>query len=821
MGGGIMQLIAYGAQDIYLTGNPQITFFKVVYRRHTNFSMETIKQNISGQSFIGIDNVNNKATVTISRNGDLVTGVYVLAKQTDTTNSVGICADNLVEDVEIEIGGQRIDKHFKEWNQVWNELTTPISKSEGYKYMTSSFSNKLVTSKGTKQTMVHYPLNFWFCRNPGLALPLISLQHHEVQLKFTWGVGKYDTTNDQNLTRSNKDITGVHLGLKEQHTVEVWVDYIYLDTDERRRFSQVSHEYLIEQLQIQKEKDVSGESFKLNLEHPIKVLIWTTPKDYPLTDQKIKISINGHDRFYERYKEFFALEQPYKYHTSIPGYNIKETENPVLLTNSIFSKEYTFNTNQDTSNGTIISNSPTDITSIDRDNEFIINKTYANNTNTSSAYSDQDNTFLFTSNGNTDMDFKVGDVVRVNYYNISDIERSVNSAGGMNTALVQQDYGGGFGGSDRDPLDLRIEMIPIQEVDGTVGQTNTNLINGNWRTREYRRTTTAEVIVVAGEGAAGQKILYLTSESGVDIRANFKNSDDDEVHGDEAPPALQANERIKVTGDGIASNTTVDDVVLQGDAPNVNPGTYKVTLTNDIVTDLVHEAVLNFEFIQNTSDSELWDPEVANRIEGVQHDNLKRTHQDIVPAPSRPRPATYHTKVNTYDVANAVNDDPKDKSKHMELNSSFVKQLGIVGNYKDKSIENIVRNLTVLEVFKSKDTLISGKTIYEIRFNDNMGIIPGNINVSLRPTLNHKVSFEIIARVQNPVSRCSQLKKDIYVYSFCLEPEEHQPSGSCNFSRIDNARLLFSSPAYVSNIYAVNYNVLRIMSGMGGLAYSS
>ena len=109
-----MQLVAYGAQDIYLTGNPQITFFKVVYRRHTNFgSMETIKQNISGQSFIGVDNVNNKATVTISRNGDLVTGVYVLAKQRDANNTVGLCGDNLVEDVEIEIGGQRIDKHYK------------------------------------------------------------------------------------------------------------------------------------------------------------------------------------------------------------------------------------------------------------------------------------------------------------------------------------------------------------------------------------------------------------------------------------------------------------------------------------------------------------------------------------------------------------------------------------------------------------------------------------------------------------------------------------------------------------------------------------
>ena len=117
MGGGIMQLVAYGAQDIYLTGNPQITFFKVVYRRHTNFSMETINQNISGQSFIGIDNINNKATVTISRNGDLVTGVFITAKQTDANNTVGLCGDNIVEDVEIEIGGQRIDKHYKDKKQ--------------------------------------------------------------------------------------------------------------------------------------------------------------------------------------------------------------------------------------------------------------------------------------------------------------------------------------------------------------------------------------------------------------------------------------------------------------------------------------------------------------------------------------------------------------------------------------------------------------------------------------------------------------------------------------------------------------------------------
>ncbi len=122
MGGGLLQLIAYGAQDVYLTGNPQITFFKVVYRRHTNFSMECIKQNINGHSEIGITNVNNKGTVTISKTGDLLTSLYV---KCDQNVSQGIRGDHLIEDVEVEIGGQRIDKHYREWNQIWTELTIP------------------------------------------------------------------------------------------------------------------------------------------------------------------------------------------------------------------------------------------------------------------------------------------------------------------------------------------------------------------------------------------------------------------------------------------------------------------------------------------------------------------------------------------------------------------------------------------------------------------------------------------------------------------------------------------------------------------------
>ena len=324
MAGGLMQLVAYGAQDIYLTGNPQITFFKVVYRRHTNFSMECIRQSISGQSFIGTSSVNNKATVNISRNGDLVTGIYVTCDQSTVD---GICGDHLVEDVEIEIGGQRIDKHYREWNQIWSELTTPVSKSEGFKYMTGGFNNTLVSggsTYGTNQQSIQYPLNFWFCRNPGLALPLIALQYHEVQLKITWGIGYYDSSMNESLTRRNQT-------LSTAHQLEVWADYIYLDTDERRRFSQVSHEYLIEQLQIQKEKDVSNTTFKLNLEHPVKELIWTTPTDSPMTDQKIRLEINGHDRFSERDKEYFTLTQPFNHHTSIPGYNIKEKDKPEFI----------------------------------------------------------------------------------------------------------------------------------------------------------------------------------------------------------------------------------------------------------------------------------------------------------------------------------------------------------------------------------------------------------------------------------------------------------------------------------------------------------
>jgi hypothetical protein len=270
MGGGLMQLVAYGAQDIYLTGNPQITFFKVVYRRHTNFSMEAIQQTFNGTASAGGSTV----TSTISRNGDLVSNLWINATMTANTAQTAQTYTNwtnntghaLIQDCEIEIGGQRIDRHYSEWLDVWNELTDH-AESEWIglnKHAAKNAYLKSNTGTGCPATRLYIPLKFWFCRNPGLALPLIALQYHEVKVKVT-------TRNLAHLI--NTDGTG-DLVAATDPTFQLWADYIYLDTDERRRFAQVSHEYLIEQVQRETGSMTANLTQKLNFNHPVKELIW-------------------------------------------------------------------------------------------------------------------------------------------------------------------------------------------------------------------------------------------------------------------------------------------------------------------------------------------------------------------------------------------------------------------------------------------------------------------------------------------------------------------------------------------------------------------
>ena len=315
MGGGLMQLVAYGAQDIYLTGNPQITFFKVVYRRHTNFSMEAIEQTFNGAADFG-----KRVTCTVSRNGDLMHKVYL--QVTVPADPSGTYVKNLgqalIKFAEVEIGGQRIDKHYGDWMHIWNELSQEAGKKVGYNDMIGA-----ALAENSEETDLYIPLEFWFCRNPGLALPLIALQYHEVKINIEFSALS-ELTSTAGLSLS---------------AASLYVDYIYLDTDERRRFAQVSHEYLIEQVQFTGDESVSSVSnkIKLNFNHPCKELVWVVQRDasgvekFDYTDASglnpvliAKLQLNGHDRFSERMGRYFNLVQPYQHHTNVPktGINV-------------------------------------------------------------------------------------------------------------------------------------------------------------------------------------------------------------------------------------------------------------------------------------------------------------------------------------------------------------------------------------------------------------------------------------------------------------------------------------------------------------------
>ena len=334
MGGGIMQLTASGVQDNYITGSPQITFFKSVYRRHTNFAVETIQQIIDGD--LGTEDTNTNSTVKLSKTADLVNGIYIVCPQ----QTFGINASELINDVEIIIGGTLIDRQSNEWMKVWNELTVNNNNRDGYKYMTGGFNNSNKTVNN--QSMVIIPLNFWFCRHIGLSLPLISIQYHDIILKIEWGKNS-DINRD-----ASTSVTSL---------CEVWCDNIFLDSEERKRFGENEHEYLIEQVQVIDTVNQSPSSkFKLNsFNHPLKEIIWTEDDTIgdKISDEKINITINGIDRLSEQYKEYYTLKQPYIHHTNIPSYNIKEHEDPIFLETPISStiSKHRSNTVDLTTNG--------------------------------------------------------------------------------------------------------------------------------------------------------------------------------------------------------------------------------------------------------------------------------------------------------------------------------------------------------------------------------------------------------------------------------------------------------------------------------------
>jgi hypothetical protein len=331
MAGGLMQLVAYGAQDVYLTGNPKVTFFQAVYKRHTNFAMETIEQTVNGTAASS-----GRVSVTVARNGDLVGEMFVEVKPNTPIEDSAWVAHRVISDVELSIGGQRMDKHYQKWWAFYYNLWLDADKRISWGQMTSSPSGGY---------SVYLPLIFFFNRNPGLYLPLIALQYHEVRLDF--------------------DLSSEFEAITDKSTFKVWANYVYLDTEERRRFAQGAHEYLIEQVQHTGEFGVANNqttNVRLTYNHPVKQLVWgfqnsvatanvaqfnftsatltsdintqqaTCPlpfgtpilysagcdeeDDGPLST--FKLILNGQDRFKEQTGKYFNQVQPF-YHCNGPA----------------------------------------------------------------------------------------------------------------------------------------------------------------------------------------------------------------------------------------------------------------------------------------------------------------------------------------------------------------------------------------------------------------------------------------------------------------------------------------------------------------------
>ena len=438
------QLATYGTADIVLTGSPQITYFKLVYRRHTNFAMESLEN-----AFSGPVDFDRQATCQISRNGDLiykmwlqvtlpdlcsfditpaptintnegntvdattklrynattrgyyrnnsgvdgtqiayyntnngkyytesgftneiVTWPYMIARDTNYNNSTTWVIPSqrvrwcngvgyaLMKELEIEIGGNKIDKHYSDWWDIYSELTEKEEKRQGLWDMVGKYDvdtyNSTYSREQSRQRTYYIPLTFCFQRTPGLAIPLIALQYHNINVNV-WFRNYLDIIKT-NLLYASDSTTISSLTSKTGGRIpsfvdcKLYVDFLYLDAEERRRFSSIPHEYLIETLQFLGDQPIdtgtTNQKIQLTFSHPVKELIWTyTPLEnynvntysgnkifeYSMTDQQyaaedpvdsVKLLINGQDRFTTRPGAYFRLVQPYQHHTRVPSKKI-------------------------------------------------------------------------------------------------------------------------------------------------------------------------------------------------------------------------------------------------------------------------------------------------------------------------------------------------------------------------------------------------------------------------------------------------------------------------------------------------------------------
>jgi len=382
-GGGLLQLVANGKQDVFLTGNPQISFFKMVYRRYTNFAIES-----QPMYFDGTANFGQRISCLIPRRGDLLGRIYldvelpqVYTLDGSAVSYVNSIGNALIQEITFEVGEQEIDRQTGQWMYIWQQLTTPASQKDALDLMVGQVDNYQTPDiiPGAFQYNLHLyvPLMFYFCRNPGLYLPLLALQYHPIRINIT--IAPLNTLfYNPNAVTDAKCVNGNWVQPTNITSMMLWGDYVYLDVEERRRFVAKSHEYLIEQIQYTPLISVppfqSQVTIQTDFNHPIKEFIFVAQRDFmnqvnepfnysslainepldisalsigngcfsnngfnndshndgysmnylPTQNQRTDLissallQLDGYDRFQVRNADYFRLVQPFDHHTTTP-----------------------------------------------------------------------------------------------------------------------------------------------------------------------------------------------------------------------------------------------------------------------------------------------------------------------------------------------------------------------------------------------------------------------------------------------------------------------------------------------------------------------
>jgi len=350
-GGGLLQLVAQGKQDVFLTGNPQITWFKMVYRRYTNFAIESQQIYFDGDPDFG-----KRITALVPRRGDLlgpiileVTLPYVTMSDGSPGTYVNSIGHALIEEISLEIGEQEIDKQTGEWMELWTTVAMQPGQQDAFNNMIGRVAGLNLTPPSIPQggcavggynygaVKLYIPLQFWFTKNPGLYLPLLAMQYHPVRINLKLR-DLASLIVQANTSATCATVKPHPVSIVELHA---WGDYVFLDTEERRRFVSVSHEYLIEQVQYTPKiailEGINTVNIRLDFNHPLRELFWIVQRNLMTLTHEFfnfgstssfetglvrdmlqdgKLQVDGFDRFDTRDAGYFRLVQPFQYHST-------------------------------------------------------------------------------------------------------------------------------------------------------------------------------------------------------------------------------------------------------------------------------------------------------------------------------------------------------------------------------------------------------------------------------------------------------------------------------------------------------------------------